>query len=449
MFDVVGVFYKRYCKFVVQQWAVVQAKHRAASSAAKVLGSKNHAADTSVNNGTGAHWARLQSYVQGGVWQAIVLAVASGLTQDFNLCVGTGVVSANWSIMSTCQQLTGLVYENCPDGDFGQFFGFFSLGDCYGEPLFVICGIYLVYCHAINDTLWALVLLPYVMNTAIHALLPKKLLSAGMYRLARIRQPLVKKLAIRIFMAATTANLNDAARKSLSDYDSLLDFFTRELSTGARPIEAKDNDHVIVCPVDGRVAHVGNIIDAQIFQIKGHTYALDELVGQDYAAAYRDGQAATIYLAPHDYHRIHMPMSGQLLRARYLPGELNSVSISLLDKIAGLFAKNERVVLEFDSDGGQPFLMVLVGAVNVGSIETVFHGEICPNQYHATIDLECDLQHLAKGDELGRFNLGSTIIFITQANHHAWQLHDKQKTKMGQTIATLKTTTTKTAKQDT
>ncbi len=276
------------------------------------------------------------------------------------------------------------------------------------------------------------------MNIIFHTLLPKKLLSATMYRLSRIQQPMIKNASIRLFMKATGANLDDANRKSITDYESLLDFFTRELSPNARPIEGQDDPQIIACPVDGRVAHVGDILQGQIFQIKGHTYSLDELVGQDYAKPYENGQATTIYLAPFDYHRIHMPMNGRLVKARYIPGELNSVSIKLLDKIAGLFAKNERVVLEFMSDNGQPFLMVLVGAVNVGSIETIFHQEICPNKYDAPIELDCNDENLQKGDELGRFNLGSTIIFITPENHHSWKLQPEQKTYLGQTIAHLK-----------
>ncbi len=278
------------------------------------------------------------------------------------------------------------------------------------------------------------------MNSTFHALLPKKLLSASMYKIARIKQPFVKKQITRLFMKITGANLNDAARKSLDDYESLLDFFTRELDPTARPISNPKDNNSICCPVDGRVAHVGDILKDQIFQIKGYTYSLTDLVKADYAEHYQNGQATTIYLAPFDYHRIHMPMNGKLLRARYIPGELNSVSITLLDKIAGLFAKNERVVLEFESDNGQPFLMVLVGAVNVGSIETVFHGEICPNKYDAAIDLSCQQETLAKGEELGRFNLGSTIVFITPQNHHDWQLIDNQKTRLGETIGQLKST---------
>lgn len=274
------------------------------------------------------------------------------------------------------------------------------------------------------------------MNSTLHALLPKKILSATMYRVARIRQPAVKNFAIRLFMAATGANLQDAARKHRDDYVSLLDFFTRELSPSARPIT--DGEKTVACPVDGRVAHVGNIENGQIFQIKGHSYSLTDLVGEDYAGAYENGQATTIYLAPFDYHRIHAPLAGTLTRARYIPGELNSVSITLLDKIAGLFAKNERVVLEFITPDEKPYLMVLVGAVNVGSIETVFHGEICPNDFNNALDLPANGETIAKGAEIGRFNLGSTIIFITPPNTVAWQLNDGQKTRMGEAIAQRK-----------
>lgn len=287
------------------------------------------------------------------------------------------------------------------------------------------------------------------MNATLHAILPKKILSASMYRLARIKNPTIKNWSIRLFQSITGASLADAARKNIDDYESLLDFFTRELASGARPIAS--DDKAIISPVDGRVAHVGDIKNGQIFQIKGHTYSLADLVGADYAEQYEQGQATTIYLAPFDYHRIHMPMDGRFLRGRYMPGELNSVSIKLLDKIAGLFAKNERVVMEFEhnaeahTDSEDKFLMVLVGAVNVGSIETVFHGEICPNNFAAAIDLPAKGETLKKGEELGRFNLGSTIIFITPPNHHAWQLNDNQKTRLGQTIGQIKGKTTEKA----
>ncbi len=274
------------------------------------------------------------------------------------------------------------------------------------------------------------------MNSTFHALLPKKALSSGMYKISRIKTPWFAQFAIRAFMSATGASLDGAKRTNPKDYDSLLDFFTRELTAEARPITVEDK--AIACPVDGCVAHVGNIENEQIFQIKGHSYSLTQLLGEDYAQDYTNGQATTIYLAPFDYHRIHAPFEGKLKRAKYIPGELNSVSITLLDKIAGLFAKNERVVLEFETDSGKPYIMVLVGAVNVGSIATVFHGEVCPNFFSEPLDLPAKGEHVAKGDEIGRFNLGSTIIFITPSDTLTWTLKDGEKTKMGEKIGVLK-----------
>lgn len=273
------------------------------------------------------------------------------------------------------------------------------------------------------------------MNSTFHALLPKKALSALMYKIARVEKPWFKNVAIRAFMGATGATLDGAARTNPKDYDSLLDFFTRELAEDARTITA--GEHTIACPVDGRVAHVGAIQDDQIFQIKGHSYSLTDLVSEGYAAPYKNGQATTIYLAPFDYHRIHAPLSGVLKRAKYIPGALNSVSITLLDNIAGLFAKNERVVLEFETDNGMPYLMVLVGAVNVGSIATTFHGEICPNQFSESLDLPAKGERVEKGEEIGRFNLGSTIIFITPSDAVTWKVAEGQKTIMGENIGQL------------
>ncbi len=270
------------------------------------------------------------------------------------------------------------------------------------------------------------------MNPTLHALLPKKALSAGMYKIARIKTPWFAQFAIRTFMTATGANLDGAQRSKPEDYESLLDFFTRALAADARPITAEKS--AIACPVDGRVAHVGDIENDQIFQIKGHSYSLTQLLGEDIANDYLNGQAATIYLAPFDYHRIHAPLAGKLQRAKYIPGELNSVSITLLDKIAGLFAKNERVVLEFITDSGTPYVMVLVGAVNVGSIETVFHGEVCPNDFGGALDIPAKGESVEKGEEVGRFNLGSTVILIAPNASLTWELTAGQKTQMGERI---------------
>jgi len=225
----------------------------------------------------------------------------------------------------------------------------------------------------------------------------------------------------------------DAARKHVGDYDSLVDFFTRELTPGCRPVAG--DEKTVVSPVDGRVAHVGAIAAGQIFQIKGQPYALSDLVGADLASYYADGQSATLYLAPDDYHRIHMPLSARLVAGRYIPGERNSVCISLLNHIPGLFAKNERVVLVFATAAEKRFIMVLVGALNVGSIETVFHGQICPNGDERSVELPANGEFLHKGEELGRFNLGSTVILIMPANQQMWTINAQQSLRQGEAIA--------------
>lgn len=273
------------------------------------------------------------------------------------------------------------------------------------------------------------------MHYFFHTLLPKKALSALMYKIARIENTAFKNVAIKVFMSITGANLADATRKNISDYSSLLDFFTRELAVDSRQIS--DIENGFVSPVDGAVADIGAIKNGRINQIKGHDYELADLLGADMATIYQQGDAATIYLAPYDYHRIHMPYQGKLIKSRYIPGELNSVSIKLLDKIAGLFARNERVICEFEADFGR-FVMVLVGAVNVGSIETVMHGEITPNKEQDNIELTTNDEVLAKGEELGRFNLGSTVIIITEPGKLDWLTHEQgAKLQLGELIATV------------
>lgn len=271
------------------------------------------------------------------------------------------------------------------------------------------------------------------MQYFFHSILPKKALSAFMYKISRVENTTFKNIAIRLFMKITGANLVDAARKEVDDYRSLLDFFTRELATDSRLISAEPAD--FTSPVDGAVAYLGAIENGRIFQIKGHDYALSDLLGADIAEKYQNGEAATLYLAPYDYHRIHMPYSGKLIQSRYIAGELNSVSIKLLDKITGLFARNERVICEFEAEFGQ-FVMVLVGAVNVGSIETVMHGEITPNDDNEGFELPVNGEVLNKGDELGRFNLGSTVIIITEQRQLDWMKQAQgAKVQLGQCLA--------------
>ncbi len=274
-----------------------------------------------------------------------------------------------------------------------------------------------------------------------HQILPKKALSALMYKLSRVENKTFKNLAIRIYMAVTGANLQGATRQSIDDYKSLLDFFTRELADGARTIDFDAN--VLVSPVDGAIADVGAIKFGRINQIKGHDYSLETLLGKETAERYMNGDAATIYLAPYDYHRIHMPVQAKLIGCHYIPGELNSVSIKLLDKIAGLFARNERVVCEFEADFSgrtRRFVMVLVGAVNVGSIETIIHGEITPCKTQQTKILGANGELFAKGAEFARFNLGSTVILVTEAGQFNWaDFTQGQMVQLGQPLATVNT----------
>lgn len=281
------------------------------------------------------------------------------------------------------------------------------------------------------------------MNVNLYKLLPRRLLSKLMYRVARIETPWAKNLIIRLYMRLTGADTSFAAQTNPLAYRSLNDFFTRALKDNARPID--NNPAHIVSPVDGRCAQYGKIEQNTLIQAKGISYTLETLLGDpDLAPTFYNGHTATLYLAPDDYHRIHMPLDGQLTQMRFCPGDKHSVALSLLDKIPNIFAGNERVVCLFDTDIG-PMAVILVGALNVSSIETVWHGEVTAqanNHYHY------QAQAYPKGAEIGRFNLGSTVIllFTEQASKQSftWQsaLFDSaEKIRMGQTIASLDKTT--------
>jgi len=205
-----------------------------------------------------------------------------------------------------------------------------------------------------------------------------------------------------------------AAEPDIAQYATFNDFFTRALKPGARPIA----DAGLVSPVDGAVSQCGAIDGDQIFQAKGHWYSTTALVGGDaaLAAQFIDGSFATIYLSPKDYHRIHMPCSGRLRRMLHVPGDLFSVNPATARSVAGLFARNERVVCLFDGEHG-PFVLVLVGATIVGSMATVWHGVVNPRRPGTVRDWDYSERNitLAKGDEMGRFLLGSTVVLLFPA----------------------------------
>ena len=243
-------------------------------------------------------------------------------------------------------------------------------------------------------------------------LLPKRALTSLAGRFASARAGTRTTAAIRRFVARYKVDMSEAENPDIASYATFNDFFTRALRAGARPIA----DAPAVCPVDGAVSQFGRIDRDQIFQAKGHRYSTTALLGGDAqeAARFADGSFATIYLSPRDYHRIHMPCDGRLRRMIYVPGSLFSVNPLTARGVPGLFARNERVVCLFDTPLGS-MALVLVGATIVGSMATVWHGTVNPprtaglRQWTYEDGPEVLLR---KGEEMGRFMLGSTVVLL-------------------------------------
>ena len=242
-------------------------------------------------------------------------------------------------------------------------------------------------------------------------LLPKKLVTQLAGRFASAELGGVTQAAISRFVAHYGVDMSEAAEPDITRYASFNDFFTRALRAGARPLADAD----YVCPVDGAISQFGAIERVQIFQAKGHHYSTCALLAGDAALAgeFENGQFATIYLSPKDYHRIHMPCAGRLQRMVYVPGDLFSVNPTTVRGVPGLFARNERVVSLFDTARG-PFVLVLVGATIVGSMATVWHGVVTPPRPGEIKRWDYTNQpvELAKGAEMGRFLLGSTVVLL-------------------------------------
>jgi phosphatidylserine decarboxylase len=229
---------------------------------------------------------------------------------------------------------------------------------------------------------------------------------------------------IRRFVRKYRVDMHEAANPDIASYASFNAFFTRALRDGARPLADAD----YVCPVDGALSQFGAIEQDQIFQAKGHYYSTTALVGGDaaLAAQFFNGSFATIYLSPRDYHRIHMPCDGRLTRMIYVPGTLFSVNPTTARGVPGLFARNERVVCVFESDHG-PFVLTLVGATIVGSMATVWHGVVNPPRTREIREWTYapGQVSLKKGEEMGRFLLGSTVVLLFPENtlgfHDEWE----------------------------
>lgn len=243
-------------------------------------------------------------------------------------------------------------------------------------------------------------------------LLPKQALTELAGKIAGSRGAWVTSL-IKWFIGRYQVNMTEAANPDAASYTTFNEFFTRELRVGARPLAQAE----YVCPVDGAISQFGPIEADQLFQAKGHHYSTTALVGGDatLAAEFQNGRFATIYLSPKDYHRIHMPCDGRLKRMIYVPGDLFSVNPVTARGVPGLFARNERVVCVFDTAHG-PFVLTLVGATIVGSMATVWHGVVNPPRTGEVRVWRYDDQqvNLKKGDEMGRFLLGSTVVMLFQ-----------------------------------
>ncbi len=277
-------------------------------------------------------------------------------------------------------------------------------------------------------------LLDYLKSGSLYAL-PHHAISRVVYKLTRIESSLVAP-AIRTFSKAFGVNLDEAKNPDPSSYKSFNAFFTREIKEELRPIE----DSSIVSPVDGTVSQSGPVKDGRIFQAKGQDYTVQELLAcsDEEASRFANGQFATIYLSPKDYHRMHMPFKGDLREQVHIPGRLFSVAPHTVKTVSRIFSRNERVVANFETEFGR-LAMVLVGAINVAAIETVWDGLVTPpkgktisRKDYASGDVVLD-----KGQEMGRFNMGSTVILVLESNSPALssKLVEGFPLKMGQAIS--------------
>ncbi|MGE4503082.1 MAG: archaetidylserine decarboxylase [Thiomicrospira sp.] len=245
-------------------------------------------------------------------------------------------------------------------------------------------------------------------------LLPTHMLSNAMHWFMHIQQPWIKDNTIKLLTRLYKIDLEEAASQDLSHYRHFNDFFTRALKPEARPIA--EGETTWVSPADGIVSQSCKIEQHRLIQAKCHDYTTHALVGGDihYAERFKNGQAAVIYLSPKDYHRVHMPIAGKLLSMTYVPGDLFAVNPATVRLVPGLFARNERLVMRFESEQGD-FCLIMVGAIFVGSMETVFEGKITPP--YGSILQHWDYSEqppvFDKGEEIGRFNMGSTVILLT------------------------------------
>ena len=253
--------------------------------------------------------------------------------------------------------------------------------------------------------------------------------------------PAMKNRVVHWFIERYGVDMSEALEPDPDAYPSFNAFFTRELKPGLRPVDTRES--VLVSPVDGIISQLGSVTDDRVFQAKGQSFSLTELLGGDHqrASAFANGKFATIYLAPKDYHRIHMPMAGTLREMTYVPGKLFSVNPTTAEQVPNLFARNERVACVFDTEAG-PLAMVLVGAMIVGSVETIWSGVVAPDSGDVSTSTYSHLGspiRFAKGEEMGRFRLGSTVILVMPDGTVAWNddRKSRQTVRLGEALGSL------------
>ncbi|MFK8068775.1 MAG: archaetidylserine decarboxylase [Gammaproteobacteria bacterium] len=275
----------------------------------------------------------------------------------------------------------------------------------------------------------------------LQRIIPQHWLSMQMHKLMRCEIVPIKNFIIKNFINLYNVDMSIAIERNPENFIHFNDFFVREIETTARPFST-DRDS-ISSPVDGAVSQSGSIENDQLFQAKGKTFSLSSLLANDQQLIdnFIDGYFSTLYLSPKDYHRIHMPLDGKLKKMIYVPGDLFAVNQRTVENVPELFARNERTIVLFESDSG-PFAMILVGAIFVGSMETVWHEEMITPPYKKEIKVwnyDSDLT-LKKGEEMGRFNMGSTVILLFGKDQISWAENQLAGTpiKMGQQIGDIK-----------
>ncbi|AHG78921.1 Phosphatidylserine decarboxylase proenzyme [Mannheimia varigena USDA-ARS-USMARC-1388] len=275
---------------------------------------------------------------------------------------------------------------------------------------------------------------------ALHYLLPQLAITRAAGWLAEQKWGAVTHFIIKLFAKQYKVNLSEAVKNEPSDYATFNEFFIRELKENARPINTESN--VVCLPADGKVSESGDIADNRLLQAKGHFFTLETLLANDQEMAnkFKDGTFITTYLSPTDYHRVHMPCDGTLRKMIYVPGELFSVNPFLAEHVPNLFARNERVICEFDTAFG-PMVQILVGATITASMSTVWAGVINPPRADEVVVWNYETEgekaiKLQKGEEMGAFRLGSTVInlFPTGKVHLNPALITGTKTRMGEEL---------------